>query len=160
MIRYPAAQAAADKALRFEPRALKARYRRAIARKNMNLIPEALVDISSLLTTDPSNAEGKVEFQKLVDIHNKTGRRALSPEDILESDSPHAHGSLSNPQRENANDLHQMSLPFFRFGTPPSAPTSKDIGSVHGACHACRKPMHRKDLKTCKKVRPLFSLRK
>ncbi|KAJ7458787.1 hypothetical protein B0H11DRAFT_2242830 [Mycena galericulata] len=115
----------------------------------MNLFPEALVDITSLLTTDPSNAEAKVEFQVLVNIQNRIDRR-LAPEDILEADEPHAHGSLSSPRRDTYNsDRHQMQLPFFRF--VPLESRLKSHGAVLGACHFCRKPSKRKELMTCKK---------
>ncbi|KAJ7364467.1 hypothetical protein DFH08DRAFT_1073180 [Mycena albidolilacea] len=43
---YHAAQDAAQRALTLDPRSVKARYRRAMARKGLNLIPEALVDIA------------------------------------------------------------------------------------------------------------------
>ncbi|KAJ7128323.1 hypothetical protein C8R44DRAFT_777800 [Mycena epipterygia] len=42
-----------------------------------------------------------------------------------------------------------MRLPFFCFGPPDSS--TKEVAITHGACHACRKPMPRKELKTCKK---------
>ncbi|KAJ7128417.1 hypothetical protein C8R44DRAFT_92842 [Mycena epipterygia] len=42
-----------------------------------------------------------------------------------------------------------MRLPFFCFGPPDSS--TKEVAITHGACHACRKPMPCKELKTCKK---------
>ncbi|KAJ7469568.1 hypothetical protein FB451DRAFT_1368550 [Mycena latifolia] len=73
---YRGARAAADKALQLEPRALKARYRRAIARKSLNLLPEALVDIFSSLASDPRNAEGKDELQILLNMQKEDGKKA------------------------------------------------------------------------------------
>ncbi|KAJ7613829.1 hypothetical protein DFH06DRAFT_1241853 [Mycena polygramma] len=149
---YSVAQDAATKALRLEPRALKARYRRAIARKHIGLVPDAMIDILSVLTTDPSNTEAKAELQILVDIQKKADRR-LSPEEILDADEPHAYGSLENPPRANYKDLHQLQLPFFLEVPPPPDNLAKNNGAaaLHGACHFCKTPKKIKNLKTCRK---------
>ncbi|KAJ7453260.1 hypothetical protein B0H11DRAFT_277775 [Mycena galericulata] len=154
--RYPLAHIASTNALNLEPRALKPRYRRAIARKFLKRIPEALVDILSLLTTDPNNAEGRAEFQILVDLQNTPERRPLSPEDIIDADLPHAHGSSDNPRRENYMDRHQKQLPFFRVVPWEPHTLSEEanpLNAVSGACHACKTPHKMKDLKTCRKCR-------
>ncbi|KAJ7659480.1 hypothetical protein B0H17DRAFT_1212874 [Mycena rosella] len=122
-----------------------------MARKQLTLIPEALVDITSPLTSDPDNIDAKAEFRTLVDMQNKTGiQRRFTPEDLLEGTSPSAHGSLLlNPVRMDRDDPHHMKLPFFKTATFP--PSTTHVANIHGACHACRTPKHRKDLKTCKK---------
>ncbi|KAF8166273.1 hypothetical protein K438DRAFT_1857375 [Mycena galopus ATCC 62051] len=140
----------ADKALRLEPRAIKPRYRRAMARKHRNLISEALVDLASLLTTDPRNIEARAEFQTLLALQNRRDKteRALAPEEILKADSPTAHGSFANPSRPTEADPHLRGLPSFqRIQQTPGV----NLSSVHGTCQVCKKPMHRRDLKQCKK---------
>ncbi|KAJ6616013.1 hypothetical protein B0H10DRAFT_2038933 [Mycena sp. CBHHK59/15] len=136
-------------ALLLEPRALKARYRRAMARKQLNLVPESLIDITSLLTTDPNNPEAKAEFPVLVDLQNESGRRALSPEDIVTADLPHAYGSASNPLRHNPGDLHQMTLPFFHRVI--AAPRNSSPIPMVGACRTCKVTKGREDVRTCQK---------
>ncbi|KAJ7748211.1 hypothetical protein DFH07DRAFT_830441 [Mycena maculata] len=148
--RYPLAQDAAAKALQLEPRATKARYRRAIARKLLKWIPEALLDITTLLTCDPDNSEAKAEYQILIDMQKKDGRGPLAPENILECCSPLPYGSLTSPRHGDPSDPHQQRLPFFRM-VPP---LQKNAGSnVDGACMECTKPMRKKDLKTCQKCK-------
>ncbi|KAJ7612611.1 hypothetical protein FB45DRAFT_1065351 [Roridomyces roridus] len=126
-----AAQEVARRALLLEPRSSKARYRRAMARKTLNLIPEALIDITALLTADPSSSQARAEFAVLVDLQSKTGRRVLEPNQILSADSPHAYGSAHNPPRANiATDLHQRSsVPFFFKvdGVPTNFVTSSEV---------------------------------
>ncbi|KAJ6563096.1 hypothetical protein DFH09DRAFT_485532 [Mycena vulgaris] len=146
--KYQEAHAAAHTALRLEPGALKARYRCALARKHLNFIPQALVDIASLLTSDPGNAEAKAEFSALVDMQHSSGRIPLTPEYILESAAPHAHGSPSNPPKADAGDPHQKRLPFLRL-VPPLPPTQAvNTLFTHGECFRCKKSMDRRDLKT------------
>ncbi|KAF7336451.1 RNA polymerase II-associated protein 3 [Mycena sanguinolenta] len=150
--KYRAAEQAADKALRLEPRAIKPRYRRAIARKKRNLISEAMIDLASLLTTDPRNVEARAEFQTLTAIQNQRDKiqRALIPEEILKADSPSAHGSSTNPPLPTHPDLHLRGLPLFQR-IQQTSPVN--VGGIHGACHVCKKAMHRRDLKECQKCR-------
>ncbi|KAJ7169363.1 hypothetical protein C8R43DRAFT_982900 [Mycena crocata] len=154
--KYPAAQEAARRALILEPRSFKARYRRAMARKGMNLIPEALVDIAGVLTADPANSEARIEFAALVQIQNKTGRRPLEPEDVLRLDFPHAYGSSANPPRSTlTTDLHRMSLPFFYkvdIGEKPGSAAVEPGVKISG-CMTCGLTVNKKKLKTCQKCR-------
>ncbi|KAJ7251952.1 hypothetical protein C8J57DRAFT_668420 [Mycena rebaudengoi] len=149
MISYDEAHAAANRALVLEPRAPKARYRRAIARKHLKLFPEALVDVSSVLTTDPDNRDAKVVFSLLVEMHKEDGRRPLVPDAIIAADLPHAYGSSANPPRANIRDLHQLNRPFFRNAMMSPTHTNP----VTGLCHNCKVTMDRRDLKTCQKCR-------
>ncbi|KAJ7131211.1 hypothetical protein C8R44DRAFT_774499 [Mycena epipterygia] len=150
---YHAAQDAARKALLLEPRSFKARYRRAMARKGLNLIPEALVDIAGLLTADPGNSQARAELATLVELQNSTGRRPLEPEQILAIDFPHAYGSSSNPSHRNAADPHQLSLPFFFKLDADEKPgiAAIDPGVVVSACMTCKATKDKKELKTCRK---------
>ncbi|KAJ7238358.1 hypothetical protein C8J57DRAFT_1295622 [Mycena rebaudengoi] len=154
--KYHAAQEAARKALLLEPRSFKARFRRAMARKGLNLIPEALVDIAGLLTGDPSNSQARTEFEALVEIQKTTGMRPLEPEAILSRDFPHAYGSTSNPPRENvATDPHQTSLPFFFKVDADEKPGHAALqpGMIVSACMTCQISTNKKDLRTCGKCR-------
>ncbi|KAJ7715180.1 hypothetical protein B0H16DRAFT_1616786 [Mycena metata] len=152
---YPAAQDAAQRALILDPRSVKARYRRAMARKGLNLIPEALVDIAGVLTADPGNSQARTELAILVEIQCMAGRRPLEPEQILAANFPHAYGSTSNPPVRNPSDPHQMLLPFFYKAYPDEVPTIATInpGVVPSGCIACKVIKDKKDLKTCQKCR-------
>ncbi|KAJ6462174.1 hypothetical protein C8R45DRAFT_1178668, partial [Mycena sanguinolenta] len=136
--KYRAAAHAADRALRLEPRAIKARYRRAMARKNLKFIPEALIDLASLLTTDPGIGEARAEFQTLTAPQNRTGRieRALTTEEILKADSPSAYGSSGNPSRVADPDPHLRGSTSFRRLKP--MPHTKRIQPV-SELKKCRK---------------------
>ncbi|KAJ7865633.1 hypothetical protein B0H14DRAFT_406455 [Mycena olivaceomarginata] len=152
---YHAAQDAAQRALTLDPRSVKARYRRAMARKGLNLIPEALVDIAGVLTADPGNSQAKTELANLVEIQCMAGRRPLEPEQILAANFPPAYGSTSNPPVRNPSDPHQMSLPFFYKAYPDEVPAIAAInpGVVPSGCITCKAIKDKKDLKTCKKCR-------
>ncbi|KAJ6536009.1 hypothetical protein DFH09DRAFT_1283933 [Mycena vulgaris] len=154
--KYHAAQEAARKALVLDPRSFKARYRRAMARKGLNLIPEALVDIAGVLTADPTNSQARTEFAALVEIQNRTGMRPLEPSAILALDFPHAYGSISNPPRPNLTDLHQLSVPFFFKVSADEKPGNAAIepGVIVGACMTCQVTMDKKkNLRACGKCR-------
>ncbi|KAJ7660171.1 hypothetical protein DFH06DRAFT_1193927 [Mycena polygramma] len=151
--RWHAAQEAGRRALLLEPRSFKARYRRAMARKGLKLIPQALVDIAGLLTADPGNAQAKAEFTVLAGIHQRAGGGALEPNEVLAADFPHAYGSPSNPPLRNSDDPHQMSRPFFYKVDADEAPGYAAIrpGVVVSACITCKETKDKKDLKTCRK---------
>ncbi|KAJ7726435.1 hypothetical protein DFH07DRAFT_237026 [Mycena maculata] len=154
--KYHAAQEAARRALILEPRSFKARYRRAMARKGLNLVPEALVDIAALLTADPENAQTRTEFAALLEIQQRTGMRPLEPDAIIALAFPHAHGSASNPPRPNlATDPHQMSLPLFFQVDPDAKPGRGAIapGVIVSACMTCQVATNKKSLRTCAKCR-------
>ncbi|KAJ7481019.1 hypothetical protein B0H11DRAFT_2023898 [Mycena galericulata] len=154
--KYHAAQEAARRALILEPRSSKARYRRAMARKGLNLIPEALVDIAGVLTADPTNPQARTEFAALVKIQKNTGMRHLEPSQILSLDSPHAYGSDANPPRPNrTSDLHQMSCPFFFKVDADEKPghAALEPGVRVSACMTCQVSTNKKDLRTCGKCR-------
>ncbi|KAJ7828461.1 hypothetical protein B0H14DRAFT_2812030 [Mycena olivaceomarginata] len=153
--RYQSAQIVAGKALHLEPRSFKARYRRAMARKGLNLIQAALVDIAGVLTANPSNSQARAELACLMEMQSKSGRRPLEPDSILAADFPHAYGSNSNPPLQNPADPHQMSLPFFYKSPADSKPQSVEInpGVVVSACMTCKVTKDKKNLKTCRKCR-------
>jgi hypothetical protein len=131
-----------------------------MARKGLNLIPEALVDIAGVLTADPGNSQARTELGILVEIQRMAGRRSLEPEQILAASFPHAYGSTSNPPVRNLSDPHQMSLSFFYKVYPDEVPTIAAInpGVVPSGCIACKVIKDKKDLKTCQKVLTLVVL--
>ncbi|KAF8135878.1 hypothetical protein K438DRAFT_761191 [Mycena galopus ATCC 62051] len=126
-----------------------------MARKGLNLIPEALVDIAGVLAADPGNSQVRTELTILVEIQCMAGRRPLEPEQILFANFPHAYGSTSNPLVRNLSDPHQMSLPFFYKAYSGEVPTIAAInpGVVPSGCIACKVIKDKKDLKTCQKCR-------
>jgi len=126
-----------------------------MARKGLNLIPEALVDIAGLLTADPRNLQARAELAALVELQSRTGRRPLEPEQIPVIKSPHAYGSSSKASRRNTADPHQLSLPFFFKLDADEKPgvSAIDPGVVVSACMTCKVAKDKKELKTCRKVR-------
>ncbi|KAJ7889858.1 hypothetical protein B0H14DRAFT_3429339 [Mycena olivaceomarginata] len=126
-----------------------------MARKGLNFIPEALVDIICLLTTDPSNSQARAELVCLMDIQSKMDNRPLEPEAIIAADFPHAYGSISNPPLRNPSDPHQMSLPFVYKASVEEEPPSTEThtGVIVSGCIACKVIKDKKDLKECRKCR-------
>ncbi|TFK32588.1 hypothetical protein BDQ12DRAFT_739279 [Crucibulum laeve] len=61
---YESAEWGATGALLYDPKLIKARYRRALARKKMNLLKAAMSDLKTILVHD----SGCIEAQKLLDI--------------------------------------------------------------------------------------------
>ncbi|KAJ7736155.1 hypothetical protein B0H16DRAFT_1574624 [Mycena metata] len=153
--KYQAAEQAARRALVLEPRLSKARHRRAMARKGLNCIPEALVDIVGVLTATPENLEARAAFDVLVDIQNKTGRRPLEAPQIVALDFPHAYGSSFNSPLQNRSDPHQLSLPFIFKVDVDEAPghAALDPDLCVSACMTCKRTNGKKNLKSCKKCR-------
>ncbi|KAJ7174775.1 hypothetical protein C8R46DRAFT_93711 [Mycena filopes] len=155
LTRYSAAEEAARRALVLEPRLWKARYRRAMARKGLNSIPAALVDIAGVLTANPANAEARAAFDALVVLQTETGMRPLEAAQIVAFDMPHAYGSSSNPPLQNHADPHQLSLPCIRKIEVDEAAghAALDPDLVVSACMTCKRTNDKKNLKTCKKCR-------
>ncbi|KAJ7852205.1 hypothetical protein B0H14DRAFT_810833 [Mycena olivaceomarginata] len=60
---FESAQSAAHTALQRDPKSVKARYRRALARRESGRIAEALMDLATLLSIHPDHKEGSFALQ-------------------------------------------------------------------------------------------------
>ncbi|KAJ7879864.1 hypothetical protein B0H13DRAFT_2345867 [Mycena leptocephala] len=109
--RYEAAEAAATQALVCQPENGDARWRRALARKHLNDIPGALVDVATALATNPHNPLIRTELARLLIIHREAEERRFSAEDLVWLSWPHAfERSSSNVPRSNLQMDHEMAL--------------------------------------------------
>ncbi|KAI0069652.1 TPR-like protein [Panus rudis PR-1116 ss-1] len=63
--RYEEAEEAATEALKRNPKEVKARYRRAMAKKARGLLFSAITDLQIILHLDPTNPEAKREFSSI-----------------------------------------------------------------------------------------------
>ncbi|KAJ7925402.1 hypothetical protein B0H13DRAFT_2314616 [Mycena leptocephala] len=106
-------------ALRCDPRAIKARYRRVMARKGLGDFAKALVDLTSLLTTSPGHANVAVE--EISDLHRASGAHYLDFEEVLYADFLSVIGS---PQT-----LTQPNTVQFTPSASPLVPQNNDIGT-------------------------------
>ncbi|KAJ7117270.1 hypothetical protein C8R43DRAFT_1137783 [Mycena crocata] len=92
---FTQAERAARVALLRDPKSTKARYRRAMARKGRNRLAEALVDLSSLLSTAPENSAAKSAFASILVLYEASGESRISPDDVIKADFPCAFGPVS-----------------------------------------------------------------
>ncbi|KAJ7718453.1 hypothetical protein B0H16DRAFT_1740068 [Mycena metata] len=77
------AESAANISLIRDPRSAKARYRRAIARKERGRLAEALVNLTSLLTTAPGSIEASTAIEEISGIYAASGHNRISLEDVV-----------------------------------------------------------------------------
>ncbi|CDO77835.1 hypothetical protein BN946_scf184714.g10 [Trametes cinnabarina] len=59
------AESAASRALIYDPKHLKARFRRAVARKELHTFDEAETDLQHILSEDPTNASARAELAEV-----------------------------------------------------------------------------------------------
>ncbi|KAJ7933260.1 hypothetical protein B0H13DRAFT_1953408 [Mycena leptocephala] len=90
---FETAETKAHRALELDPTSVKARYRRAMARRALGKLPESLLDLYSLLVTDPGNREARSAYAAVLEIYNLEGKRCLSEIEIFIANAPAAHVS-------------------------------------------------------------------
>ncbi|OBZ73333.1 Serine/threonine-protein phosphatase T [Grifola frondosa] len=102
------AESAATRALRYDPKHHKARYRRAIASKHLGKCSDALKDLHIVLRLDPTNAVARTELSEVVAL---CGHQDEDPTDadINESASELAMGSESDDYQHQGNGFHANS---------------------------------------------------
>ncbi|KAJ7713901.1 hypothetical protein B0H14DRAFT_2644607 [Mycena olivaceomarginata] len=91
--RFETAETTAHRALELDSTSVKARYRRAMARRALGKLPESLLDLYSLLVTDPGNREARSAYAAVLEIYNLEGKRCLGEIEIFIAKAPAAHGS-------------------------------------------------------------------
>ncbi|KAJ7250742.1 hypothetical protein C8J57DRAFT_1474851 [Mycena rebaudengoi] len=143
------AQISAHMALMRDPRSVKARYRRAMARRGLGNIPEALVDLASLLTTAPTHGEAMSAFAELLSVQNVPGSRRMSPENILAADFPPAYGSMSPgvASIQPSDSLRPVS-DFTSWQDMDRLPPIQ-----LSTCRTCKTTKSRDEIKTCQKCK-------
>ncbi|KAJ7739369.1 hypothetical protein B0H16DRAFT_1729463 [Mycena metata] len=141
--RFKDAESAAHTALIREPKSIKARYRRAVARREQGHNLEALVDLSSLLAVSPGNAQALAVFQEISDeLLLAGGTRRLCFHQIIDADYP----PTSAPPV-----VVTTSLPM-PIALPPSieGPGSGFISSGHLCiCQTCKSVKRRQKMRQC-----------
>ncbi|KAJ7878027.1 hypothetical protein B0H13DRAFT_2346820 [Mycena leptocephala] len=126
--RFDLAQRAAHDALLRDCRSLKARYRRAMARRGLGLLPHCLVDLSGVLATHPTNTEARIAFNDTLRMHDSAGKPRLSVAEIRRLDFPPAHGSTLTAPADSCLRPSASSVKI-----PP--PQKKKRGKV--PCNGC-----------------------
>ncbi|KAF8137160.1 hypothetical protein EV363DRAFT_1316886 [Boletus edulis] len=91
---YTEAHDAADKALAGDPKSVKARYRRGIARKHMEMWTAADIDFRTLLTLDPDNRVAETELASLEERRRDSSY--LEEEEDMNSYSDHEAPALED----------------------------------------------------------------
>ncbi|KAJ7151937.1 hypothetical protein C8R46DRAFT_1357573 [Mycena filopes] len=147
--RFPQAESAANTSLIRDPRSVKARYRRAMARKEQGHLAEALVDLTSLLTTSPGNTEAATALREISALYVASGEETISLEDVVIADFPHAFGSPSVLEIPRATQATPLSTDG---RLPPGTPSQRSFG-LYGMCTSCKITKDRKDMKTCQKCK-------
>lgn len=144
--RFSLAESAAHTSLVRDPRSVKARYRRAIARKERGRLAESLVDLASLLTISPANTEATAALKEISALFGATGNPRISLEDVIAADFPPAFGSpstlkIATNQSKPASGDYRITL-----NSDPVAPV------LFGCCTTCKITKDRNEIKTCRKV--------
>ncbi|KAJ7477747.1 hypothetical protein B0H11DRAFT_1287046 [Mycena galericulata] len=143
---FESAQSAAHTALQRDPKSVKARYRRALARRESGQIAEALMDLATLLSIHPDHKEGSSAFANFLAAHAAAGSKQLSPDEIVAADSPHAFGHFVKPSNQNGSTVRvNISAAY------PSIPRQC-------VCDSCKARKDRSEMKTCSKVRFIISV--
>ncbi|KAJ7465348.1 hypothetical protein B0H11DRAFT_2049595 [Mycena galericulata] len=151
LAKFALAETAAHTSLVRDARSIKARFRRAMARKELGRLAEALV-LASLLTTAPMNPEGLNAYREISAAYAASKGPRISPEDIVEADFPAAYGSVLKMKFERATPSSvppQGYYPLGNLGTPPDPGRTDPL--MFATCRACKASKNRNDIKTCRK---------
>ncbi|KAJ7718449.1 hypothetical protein B0H16DRAFT_1797425 [Mycena metata] len=151
--KFAQAESAANTSLIRDPRSVKALYRRAIARKERGRLAEALVDLTSLLTTAPGSIEASTAIEEISRIYAASGQDRISLEDVVVATFPHAFGC---PEILNARPQQPQSLST-DLRLPPDIPAERPSAALYDICTTCKPTKERKEMKTCQKVGILSS---
>ncbi|KAK6969482.1 hypothetical protein R3P38DRAFT_756440 [Favolaschia claudopus] len=157
---FDEADHAARDALRFEPRAIKPRYRRGVARREMGFFAEALIDFASVLVIDPTHSAAISAFNNiLTEFPNRIP--SVLPEDMMLANFPPAYGSVAAC---NAVDIEstlgrQRSPPpledpgITTYVTPSNPHHLSSCPRPTMMCSSCKAMKFRTELKTCKRCK-------
>ncbi|KAJ6483234.1 hypothetical protein C8R45DRAFT_1149060 [Mycena sanguinolenta] len=104
---FEKAEICATMALCRDPRFVKARYRRAMARWRRGRPMESLIDLATVLTLDPMDKGAVAAFASVSNEYESSGgiRRSLEPMQILQADYPSPYGSAAVPRPRTAQNV-------------------------------------------------------
>ncbi|KAJ6595133.1 hypothetical protein DFH09DRAFT_1136254 [Mycena vulgaris] len=144
---YQGAKEAADTALKRDPTLVKARYRRAMGHKGAGRLPECLLDLYCILTTNPTNPEARSAFINTLSLYDRPGKATLNPGVVLKCDYPPAHSSISilSSTTHASGPAPASQLPRPTRSPRPGAPHIE----ITLICSSCGSARRRKDVKYC-----------
>ncbi|KAJ7778551.1 hypothetical protein B0H16DRAFT_1503946 [Mycena metata] len=142
---FQRAEISASLALFRDPRFTKARYRRAISRWKQGRHMDALVDLGSVLTTDPMDKDALAKFATILGEHESLGsdRGHLREMAVLMADSPSPYGSAAAPRpSQNASPGAAFMIPNVSERVP------RELKA--GTCASCKTVKWMREIKTCR----------
>ncbi|KAJ7659601.1 hypothetical protein DFH06DRAFT_400765 [Mycena polygramma] len=149
--RFAQAESAAHTSLVRDPKSIKSRHRRALARKELGRLAESLIDLVSLLTISPGNAEAAAAFQDISILYGAADEFSyISLEGLAIAAAPHAFGSPTALQNQTHDTNpspsdYQMSQAIQNSG-------SNRILKQTRSCTTCKISKERGQMKICRKV--------
>ncbi|KAF7357109.1 RNA polymerase II-associated protein 3 [Mycena sanguinolenta] len=144
---FEKAEICATIALSRDPRFIKARYRRAMARWRRGRPMEALVDLASVLTLDPMDKAAVAAFETVSNEYESLGdsRSSLDPMQILRADFPSPYGSAAAPRPRTAQNVSRANGVVI-----PDISSRMPKKSRAGTCASCGTIQWTRDkVKTC-----------
>ncbi|KAJ7017693.1 hypothetical protein C8F04DRAFT_426155 [Mycena alexandri] len=148
--RFKDAESAAHTALIRDPKSIKARYRRAVAKREQGGTGslEALVDLSSLLSVSPGNTEALGTFQDISDSLLRGGPRRLCFHEILDAAYPPA---VAPPVQVTTTSSTVIEMPLATEALED--PDSGFIPSSYRCiCQSCKAIKRRQKMRQCSAV--------
>ncbi|KAJ7840208.1 hypothetical protein B0H14DRAFT_2785817 [Mycena olivaceomarginata] len=137
------AQSNAHTALEKDPKSLKARYRRALARRSLGKLSESLMDLATLLTIHPGHQEGSSAFAECLAAHSMDGGKQLCPAEIVAADWPHAFGNSTSTSGRSGHTICVNISAGAAYAPIPR----------HCVCDGCKMRMNRSETRYCSKCR-------
>ncbi|KAJ7024056.1 hypothetical protein C8F04DRAFT_1303374 [Mycena alexandri] len=143
--RFKDAEFAAHTALIREPKSIKARYRRAVAKREQGRSLEALVDLASLLAVSPDNTEVLGTSREISNCILRGGTRRLCFHDILDAAYPPV---VAPPVQVTTSPSTAIGMPLVTEGL--EKPDSGFIpSSDYCICQTCQAVKRRRKMRTC-----------
>ncbi|KAJ7677022.1 hypothetical protein DFH06DRAFT_1169541 [Mycena polygramma] len=138
------AEKTATKALVCNPRFTKARYRRATSRWRQGRPMDALVDLASVLTSEPTDKAAASMFAEISSEIEALGsnRSYYRPMTILIADFPSAYGSSTVPRPTRDESPNKFVVPNKSERIP------KELRA--GTCASCKTVKWMREVKTCR----------
>ncbi|KAJ7479639.1 hypothetical protein FB451DRAFT_1448735 [Mycena latifolia] len=149
---YEGARAAAHNALLRDPSLKNARFWRGVAYQGLGRLPESILDLYSILTTDPNHSKARPALMDALERYNFSERVTLSPATIMEIDTPPAHSSSLRPELRQAAPSILRPAPS-NLGTTILPQSAEALFETTMVCGACGVAHRRKNVKTCAKCK-------
>ncbi|KAI0357173.1 hypothetical protein OH77DRAFT_1476655 [Trametes cingulata] len=104
---YDVAESAATRALYHDPKNVKARFRRALARRHTKRYYAAKTDVQKLLRVDPANEAALVELTTIEELKKK-GDELCSPRDFEETPEDEDHYAVEVEETSDSEDYDHV----------------------------------------------------